>query len=181
MTGPRIKCGLFLVTGSKCCVCVHVWYSNELHVVCEQLQPSTAAQKPTGKVVGIIKRNWRPFCGMLNVSQIKEVRVNCPQMYYVVSYAVDSICQLCAFFSELTFCLLFYPVDQTPFHPRRTPYTTNTHRDPPGISAGRSEDHGGHRWLAQTFQIPKCELEVYRPLISWYEEVYTQYRNTPHR
>uniref|UniRef100_A0A3P9DRB7 Protein DIS3 homolog n=1 Tax=Maylandia zebra TaxID=106582 RepID=A0A3P9DRB7_9CICH len=31
-----------------------------------------AARKPTGKVVGIIKRNWRPFCGMLNVSQIKE-------------------------------------------------------------------------------------------------------------
>lgn len=31
-----------------------------------------AACKPTGKVVGIIKRNWRPFCGMLNVSHIKE-------------------------------------------------------------------------------------------------------------
>ncbi|KAM3863248.1 exosome complex exonuclease RRP44 isoform 1-T1 [Diretmus argenteus] len=31
-----------------------------------------AAKKPTGKVVGIIKRNWRPFCGMLNISQIKE-------------------------------------------------------------------------------------------------------------
>lgn len=61
------------------CVCAHVWYSNELHVVCEQLQPSTAAQKPTGKVVGIIKRNWRPFCGMLSVSQIKEVRVSCLQ------------------------------------------------------------------------------------------------------
>uniref|UniRef100_A0A3B4BGX9 Exosome complex exonuclease RRP44 n=1 Tax=Periophthalmus magnuspinnatus TaxID=409849 RepID=A0A3B4BGX9_9GOBI len=29
-------------------------------------------KKPTGKVVGIIKRSWRPFCGMLNVSQIKE-------------------------------------------------------------------------------------------------------------
>lgn len=71
--------GLFLATVCKCCVCVHVWYSNELHVVCEQLQPSTAAQKPTGKVVGIIKRNWRPFCGMLNVSQIKEVRGNCPK------------------------------------------------------------------------------------------------------
>ncbi|XP_077586070.1 exosome complex exonuclease RRP44 [Stigmatopora nigra] len=28
--------------------------------------------KPTGKIVGIIKRNWRPFCGMLNMSQIKE-------------------------------------------------------------------------------------------------------------
>uniref|UniRef100_A0A673CP56 Exosome complex exonuclease RRP44 n=1 Tax=Sphaeramia orbicularis TaxID=375764 RepID=A0A673CP56_9TELE len=33
---------------------------------------SLSAKKPTGKVVGIIKRNWRPFCGMLNVSQIKE-------------------------------------------------------------------------------------------------------------
>lgn len=45
----------------------------------EQLQVSAveAARKPTGKVVGIIKRNWRPFCGMLNVSQIKEVRLNC--------------------------------------------------------------------------------------------------------
>ncbi|XP_028278895.1 exosome complex exonuclease RRP44 [Parambassis ranga] len=31
-----------------------------------------SARKLTGKVVGIIKRNWRPFCGMLNVSHIKE-------------------------------------------------------------------------------------------------------------
>ncbi|CAN9499678.1 unnamed protein product [Ophioblennius macclurei] len=31
-----------------------------------------SVRKPTGKVVGIIKRNWRPFCGMLNPSQIKE-------------------------------------------------------------------------------------------------------------
>ncbi|MEQ2256264.1 exosome catalytic subunit dis3, partial [Ilyodon furcidens] len=30
------------------------------------------SRKATGKVVGIIKRNWRPFCGMLNASQIKE-------------------------------------------------------------------------------------------------------------
>ncbi|XP_061645003.1 exosome complex exonuclease RRP44 [Phyllopteryx taeniolatus] len=29
-------------------------------------------RKPTGKIVGIIKRSWRPFCGMLNISQIKE-------------------------------------------------------------------------------------------------------------
>lgn len=34
---------------------------------------SNADLKPTGKVVGIIKRNWRPFCGMLSQSQIKEV------------------------------------------------------------------------------------------------------------
>uniref|UniRef100_A0A8C2KSL2 DIS3 exosome endoribonuclease and 3'-5' exoribonuclease n=2 Tax=Cyprinus carpio TaxID=7962 RepID=A0A8C2KSL2_CYPCA len=29
--------------------------------------------KPTGRVVGIIKRNWRPYCGMLSQSMIKEV------------------------------------------------------------------------------------------------------------
>ncbi|OWK00849.1 hypothetical protein Celaphus_00016688, partial [Cervus elaphus hippelaphus] len=28
--------------------------------------------KPTGRVVGIIKRNWRPYCGMLSKSDIKE-------------------------------------------------------------------------------------------------------------
>uniref|UniRef100_A0A8D3CSK8 Protein DIS3 homolog n=1 Tax=Scophthalmus maximus TaxID=52904 RepID=A0A8D3CSK8_SCOMX len=38
----------------------------------EEKAVTEAARKPTGKVVGIIKRNWRPFCGMLNVSQIKE-------------------------------------------------------------------------------------------------------------
>uniref|UniRef100_A0A4W5NFZ2 Protein DIS3 homolog n=1 Tax=Hucho hucho TaxID=62062 RepID=A0A4W5NFZ2_9TELE len=37
------------------------------------LGPSGAgSRKPTGRVVGIIKRNWRPFCGMLFLSQIKE-------------------------------------------------------------------------------------------------------------
>ncbi|XP_045554333.1 exosome complex exonuclease RRP44 isoform X2 [Salmo salar] len=35
--------------------------------------PSGAgSRKPTGRVVGIIKRNWRAFCGMLFLSQIKE-------------------------------------------------------------------------------------------------------------
>ncbi|KAM7385436.1 hypothetical protein PAMP_001519 [Pampus punctatissimus] len=37
-----------------------------------RISAAEAARKPTGKVVGIIKRNWRPFCGMLNASQIKE-------------------------------------------------------------------------------------------------------------
>lgn len=32
----------------------------------------SSVRKPTGRVVGIIKRNWRPFCGMLSQSQIKE-------------------------------------------------------------------------------------------------------------
>ncbi|XP_036396599.1 exosome complex exonuclease RRP44 [Megalops cyprinoides] len=35
-------------------------------------EANEAMLKPTGKVVGIIKRNWRPFCGMLSKSQIKE-------------------------------------------------------------------------------------------------------------
>ncbi|XP_074047898.1 exosome complex exonuclease RRP44 [Macrotis lagotis] len=30
--------------------------------------------RPSGRVVGIIKRNWRPFCGMLSKSGIKESR-----------------------------------------------------------------------------------------------------------
>lgn len=29
--------------------------------------------RATGRVVGIIKRNWRPYCGMLSKSDIKEV------------------------------------------------------------------------------------------------------------
>ncbi|KAI3362725.1 hypothetical protein L3Q82_001789 [Scortum barcoo] len=37
-----------------------------------KITAAEAARKPTGKVVGIIKRSWRPFCGMLNASQIKE-------------------------------------------------------------------------------------------------------------
>uniref|UniRef100_A0A8B9JV80 Protein DIS3 homolog n=1 Tax=Astyanax mexicanus TaxID=7994 RepID=A0A8B9JV80_ASTMX len=38
----------------------------------ESTVSDTSVLKPTGRVVGIIKRNWRPFCGMLNQSQIKE-------------------------------------------------------------------------------------------------------------
>ncbi|ETE62138.1 Exosome complex exonuclease RRP44, partial [Ophiophagus hannah] len=33
---------------------------------------NTAMLRPTGRVVGIIKRNWRPYCGMLSKSHIKE-------------------------------------------------------------------------------------------------------------
>uniref|UniRef100_A0A8C2Q860 DIS3 exosome endoribonuclease and 3'-5' exoribonuclease n=1 Tax=Cyprinus carpio TaxID=7962 RepID=A0A8C2Q860_CYPCA len=35
--------------------------------------PYSSVLKPTGRVVGIIKRNWRPYCGMLSQSMIKEV------------------------------------------------------------------------------------------------------------
>ncbi|XP_039225656.1 exosome complex exonuclease RRP44 [Crotalus tigris] len=35
---------------------------------------NAAMLRPTGRVVGIIKRNWRPYCGMLSKSRIKEAR-----------------------------------------------------------------------------------------------------------
>ncbi|XP_068183620.1 exosome complex exonuclease RRP44 [Antennarius striatus] len=37
-----------------------------------KVSAAETSRKPTGKVVGIIKRSWRPFCGMLNTSHIKE-------------------------------------------------------------------------------------------------------------
>ncbi|XP_008054148.1 exosome complex exonuclease RRP44 isoform X1 [Carlito syrichta] len=43
----------------------------------ERLLKTTVSEKmlkPTGRVVGIIKRNWRPYCGMLSKSDIKESR-----------------------------------------------------------------------------------------------------------
>lgn len=40
----------------------------------EQLQTSsTGPKQPTGRVVGIIKRNWRQYCGMLQKSVLKGV------------------------------------------------------------------------------------------------------------
>lgn len=53
--------------------------------------------RPTGRVVGIIKRNWRPLCGMLSKSQIKEVSrsfVCCQCTFllkiYIYSYSFSS-------------------------------------------------------------------------------------------
>ncbi|XP_020494844.2 exosome complex exonuclease RRP44 [Labrus bergylta] len=37
-----------------------------------RISAAEASRKPTARIVGIIKRSWRPFCGMLNTSQIKE-------------------------------------------------------------------------------------------------------------
>lgn len=66
----------------------------------------------------------------------------------------------------LTFPLLFHPVNQAPLHPRRPPRPSDTHRNPAGVSPGGSEDHGGHRRLAQTFQIPQRELEPLHPPVA---------------
>ncbi|XP_060895956.1 exosome complex exonuclease RRP44 [Labrus mixtus] len=37
-----------------------------------RISAAEVSRKPTARIVGIIKRSWRPFCGMLNTSQIKE-------------------------------------------------------------------------------------------------------------
>ncbi|XP_056411478.1 exosome complex exonuclease RRP44 [Hyla sarda] len=50
--------------------------SDDINSVEEKEKLLKAAEKkstkPSGKVVGIIKRNWRPYCGMLAKSQLKE-------------------------------------------------------------------------------------------------------------
>uniref|UniRef100_A0AAY4E8K5 RNB domain-containing protein n=1 Tax=Denticeps clupeoides TaxID=299321 RepID=A0AAY4E8K5_9TELE len=38
----------------------------------EEVEDKASILKPTGRVVGIIKRNWRPYCGLLSQSNIKE-------------------------------------------------------------------------------------------------------------
>lgn len=107
-----------------------------------------ATCKPTGKVVGIIKRNWRPFCGMLNVSHIKEVslelHVESPRLVSVISSFL---------------LLLLLSVNQTSLYPRGPSHSPHSDRDATGFRAGGPKDHGGHRRLAKTLQIPKCESE----------------------
>ena len=38
----------------------------------EQVAKNNANRLPTGRVVGIIKRNWRQYCGMLQVSDLTD-------------------------------------------------------------------------------------------------------------
>lgn len=33
----------------------------------EEKELGTSSKRPTGKVVGIVKRNWRPYCGVINM------------------------------------------------------------------------------------------------------------------
>lgn len=64
--------------------------------------------KPTGKVVGIIKRNWRPFCGMLNVSHIKEVSL---ELDVQSPHLVSVITAFCCFSFSQSTRHLFTPAD----------------------------------------------------------------------
>lgn len=93
----------------------------------EQLRISAAeaARKPTGKVVGIIKRSWRPYCGMLNVSQIKEVSLDCSIIpYFIHSFTCISLLCLalpCLLPRSLTVPFLPFLLSQHAiFSPRQT-------------------------------------------------------------
>lgn len=37
--------------------------------------PNAAEKTPTGKIVGIIRRKWRQYCGILQPSALKEVHI----------------------------------------------------------------------------------------------------------
>lgn len=78
------------------------------------MSAAESARKPTGKVVGIIKRNWRPYCGMLNPSQIKEVSLDCSMIPYTVLHFKCRILYKLSFlffFSQST-RHLFTPADR---------------------------------------------------------------------
>lgn len=62
-------------------ICVH----HQIHLkvsVCQDAvlkgrRVPEELKQPTGKVVGIIKRNWRQYCGIIQKSLIKGVRTFC--------------------------------------------------------------------------------------------------------
>lgn len=55
--------------------------------------------------------------------------------------------------------LLLLSVNQTSLHPGGPADPPHSDRDASGVRAGGPKDHGGHRRLAQTLQIPKCKSE----------------------
>ena len=46
---------------------------NPTAEVVEAVEKDKIAAIPTGKVVGILKRNWRPFCGTIDVSSVQQM------------------------------------------------------------------------------------------------------------
>lgn len=61
--------------------------------------------------------------------------------------------------ADCCFSSFLNSVNQTSLHSSGPPNPSHSYRNASGISTGRPEDHGGHRWLAQTLQISKCEWE----------------------
>lgn len=56
----------------------------------KQISSKTVEKTPTGKIVGIIRRKWRQYCGILQPSAIKGVRI-------------------CIIYCDIKIILLLYP------------------------------------------------------------------------
>ena len=46
---------------------------DDENILKEQVPTAAVEKIPTGKIVGIIRRKWRQYCGILQPSAIKEV------------------------------------------------------------------------------------------------------------
>lgn len=49
------------------------FYQDEEEEVKLNSMPAKSKRVPTGRIVGILRRKWRPYCGILAPSSIKEV------------------------------------------------------------------------------------------------------------
>jgi hypothetical protein len=70
----------------RCCVCVCVCVCESVCLTCVFL--NSVCGQITGKVVGIIQRNWRPYCGILLPTEFPKV---CPPSLFFLSVS----CPLC--------------------------------------------------------------------------------------
>lgn len=56
---------------------------KEQIVESEIIKPKTVKEKtPTGKIVGIIRRKWRQYCGILQDNILQNVNSNLCNLYY---------------------------------------------------------------------------------------------------
>ena len=49
------------------------------------------APRPTGKIVGVVRRNWRPYCGMLETREDMKVPIMQFSMYYVCVWCLFEV------------------------------------------------------------------------------------------
>ena len=54
---------------------------NPKDTIKENATASTAGDRPKGRVVGILKRNWREYCGTLRPLQAERQREAGPEVY----------------------------------------------------------------------------------------------------
>jgi exosome complex exonuclease DIS3/RRP44 len=58
-------------------------------IVEEETPAKDGELKPTGRVVGVIKRNWRPYCGTIDKTSVKGSGNNIDAPQYVFFWSMD--------------------------------------------------------------------------------------------